>query len=93
MSQFGLFHALPGPVIACCYSDRDARQLVGGEMSEAMRSHMTDMETNGKSPQSNAVRRPGWPPWMESILDDWRERWPAAFTRPVRFCQISRRQV
>lgn len=50
-------------------------------MSEATRSHMTDTET--KLPQSNAERRPRWPPWMEPILADWRKRWPAAFTNPV----------
>ncbi|MGH7104510.1 MAG: ProQ/FINO family protein [Acetobacteraceae bacterium] len=29
------------------------------------------------------ARRPSWPPRMEAILDDWRKRWPAVFTKPV----------
>jgi sRNA-binding protein len=45
---------------------------------------MTAVETRTRSPRPPA-RRPGTlrPPWMEAILADWRERWPAVFTRPV----------
>jgi sRNA-binding protein len=48
---------------------------------------MMDAETKTQ-PRQPAARRPvprrsPQPPWMEATLADWRERWPAAFTKPV----------
>jgi ProQ/FINO family len=48
---------------------------------------MTAAETRTRSPRPPArrpaARRSPWEPWMEAILADWRERWPAAFTERV----------
>jgi len=44
---------------------------------------MTDAETKTGSAQPQAVRRSRWEVWTDPILADWRERWPAAFTKPV----------
>src|SRR5271166_5730910 len=44
---------------------------------------MTDAETKTGSAQPQAVRRSRWEVWTDPILADWREPWPAAFTKPV----------
>jgi sRNA-binding protein len=48
---------------------------------------MMDAETRARPPQPTAkqpaVRRSPRPPWMDATLAEWRERWPAVFTKPV----------
>src|SRR5271165_6564735 len=44
---------------------------------------MTATETKTRSAQPNAARRSRWQAWTDTILADWRERWPAAFTKPA----------
>ena len=48
---------------------------------------MMDAETRTRPPQPTAkqpaARRSSRPPWMDATLAEWRERWPAVFTKPV----------
>jgi hypothetical protein len=47
---------------------------------------MTAAESKTHPAQPKAKRaaaQPYRPPWMEAMVADWRERWPAAFTKPL----------
>jgi sRNA-binding protein len=49
---------------------------------------MTAAETTTRPSGALATKRPTvrhspWAPWVEATIADWRERWPAVFTRPV----------
>jgi len=56
---------------------------------------MTPTEARSLAPpvRRPAVRRRPWAPWIAAILEDWRRRWPAAFTRPVPLAVGISRQI
>jgi sRNA-binding protein len=55
-------------------------------MDDSGTGRMTVAEIETRSPRPAATRpasRSPWPPWIETILADWRRRWPVVFSRPV----------
>jgi hypothetical protein len=43
-----------------------------------------ESETHLAQPKAKRAAAPSYrPPWMEAMVADWRERWPAAFIKPV----------